>query len=150
MKLALSHILGATVLAAASAAAVHVQSNTASVSVPVTQLRYGPTGVTDGIHGEVQAAAAYGDSSRGAHGTFLRLPPQFASPLHTHSADYWAVVVAGVVVNGKPGSEEVPLPVGSYFFQKGGEPHITRCISPNECLVFLSQEAKYDFIRVAK
>ena len=150
MKAAFPNVLAAILLAAASMAPVHGQSSPASVSIPVTQLRYAPTGVTDGIHAEIQAAKAYGDFSRGAHGTFLRLSPQFASPLHTHSADYWGVVVAGVVVNGKPGSEDIPLPVGSYFFQKAGEPHITRCISPNECLVFLNQNAKYDFIPVGK
>lgn len=150
MKIALSHVLDSILLVAASIAAVHGQSSAASVSIPVTQLQYGPSGVIDPSHGEVQAAKAYGDFTRGAHGTFLRLPPLFVSPLHIHSADYWGVVLAGVVVNGKPGSQEIPLPVGSYFFQKAGEPHITRCISPNECLVFLNQSSKYDFIPVAK
>jgi beta-alanine degradation protein BauB len=117
-----------------------------SVSVPTAQLKYGSTGVTDGIHGEVKAAAAYGDSSRGAHGTFLKMPGGFVSPVHTHSSDEWGAVIAGVFANGKPGSQDILLPAGSYFFQKAGEAHVSRCVSENECIIFLSQNGKYDFI----
>lgn len=146
MKITFPHVLGATFLVAASIATVRGQSKADSVSIPVTQLRYAPTGVTDGVHGEVQAAKAHGDFTLGAHGTFLRMQPQFASPIHRHSADEWGVVISGVVVNGKPGSQDIPLPVGSYFFQKARESHVTKCISSNECVVFLSQPAKYDFL----
>lgn len=118
----------------------------ASVNVPVTALQYGPTGVSDGIHGELKAAPAYGDLGHGPHGTFIRMPPGFVSPVHIHAEDYWGVVISGVAVNGEPGSTAVPLPAGSYWFQKGGERHITRCISPNECLFFISQQGKFDYV----
>ena len=118
--------------------------------MPVTELRYGPTGVSDGVHGELKAAAAYGDRTRGPHGTFIRMPPGFVSPVHTHTADYWGgVVISGVAVNGLPGSTDVPLPIGSYWFQKGGERHITKCISPNECVFFISQNDKLDYVAAA-
>lgn len=147
MKITLPQIVGVAALAGVSVAAVYSQSSSsASVSIPVTELHYAPTGVSDGVHGEVQAAKAYGDYALGAHGTFLRLPPHFASPVHSHSGDEWGVIVAGVAANGKPGSKDIPLPVGSYFFQKAGELHITKCLSPNECIIFLSQPSKYDFI----
>jgi len=45
-----------------------------------------------------------------------------------------------------PGGTEVPLPVGSYWFQKGGERHITKCISPNECIFFISQAGRFDYV----
>ena len=120
--------------------------NQSSASVPTTQLKYGSTGVTDNVHGEVKAASAYGDSSRGAHGTFLKMPGGFASPVHTHTSDEWGVIIAGVFANGKPGSQDILLPAGSYFFQKAGETHISKCVSENECIIFLSQGGKYDFI----
>ena len=116
-----------------------------SVSTPVTELKYGPTGLTDGVHGELQAAAAYGDLANGAHGTFLRMPAGYVSPTHRHTEDYWAVVVSGVMVNKKPEGPDVALPAGSYYFQKGGEAHVTKCISPNECLFFVSQNGKFDY-----
>lgn len=135
---------GIALTLAAVAAGAGPQSQ--SYSLPVTQLQYSPTGISDGVHGEVKAAAAYGDATRAAHGTFLKLPPGFVSPVHAHTNEYWAVVVSGVVANGSPGDPDISLPSGSYFFQKGGEQHVTKCLSANECIVFLSQPGKYDFI----
>jgi hypothetical protein len=117
-----------------------------SVSTPVTELTYGATGVTDGVHGELRAAPAYGDLAHGAHGTFIRMPAGFVSPLHIHTGDYWGVVISGVAANGPPGAKDVPLPVGSYWLQKGGEKHVTKCLSPNECVFFISQASKFDYV----
>jgi putative hemolysin len=54
-------------------------------------------------------------------------------------------VVSGVMVNKKPDSPDVPLPAGSYCFQKGGEPHVTKCLSPDGCIYFASQNGKFDY-----
>ena len=146
MHVCRSQITSAALLSLTVISSLALAGNTASVSTPLTELNYGPTGVSDGIHGELRAAPAYGDLTRGPHGTFIRMPAGFVSPVHTHTEDYWGVVISGVAVNGRPGSTDVPLPVGSYWFQKGGERHITKCISPNECLFFISQHGKFDYI----
>jgi beta-alanine degradation protein BauB len=117
----------------------------ASVSVPVKDLKYGPTGISDGAHGELQAAPAYGDLGNGPHGTFIKMPAGYVSPAHTHSEDYWAVVISGVLVNKKPDGPDVPLAAGSYYFQKGGEVHITKCLSPEGCVFFVNQSGKFDY-----
>ena len=122
-----------------------MEQKTSSISTPATELKYGPTGISDGVHGELQAAAAYGDLANGPHGTFIKMPAGFVSPVHIHTDDYWAVVVSGVMVNGKPGSTDVPLPAGSYFFQKGGEQHVTKCTSKEGCVFFVSQNGKFDY-----
>jgi beta-alanine degradation protein BauB len=131
---------------ALTAGAIAASGASPSVSTPVTELKFGPTGVSDGAHGELYAAAAYGDLAHGAHGTFIKMPAGFASKIHTHSEDYWGVVISGVAVNQKPGSADVALPVGSYWFQKGGERHITKCISPYECIFFINQGGKFDYL----
>lgn len=118
---------------------------TKSVSTPVTELKFGPTGISDGVHGELQAAPAYGDLAHGPHGTFIRMPAGYVSKIHTHSEDYWAVVVSGVMVNKRPDEDDVLLPAGSYYFQKGGEPHVTKCVSTNGCVFFVSQNGKFDY-----
>ena len=118
---------------------------TSSISRPVTELEYSPTGISDGVHGELYAAPAYGDLAHGPHGTFIKMPAGYVSPTHTHTEDYWAVVVAGVMVNKEPDSPDLPLPPGSYYFQKGGEPHVTMCISPGGCIFFVSQNGKFDY-----
>ncbi|NOT86309.1 MAG: cupin domain-containing protein [Methylococcaceae bacterium] len=111
------------------------------VNLPVTKLKYFESGF-----GPLQAAPAYGNLANGAHGTFIKLPAGFISPAHIHSEDYHAVVISGVVANGVPGSKMEELPVGSYYFQKGGEGHISKCLSANECVLFLSQPGKFDYL----
>ena len=118
-----------------------------SINVPVTQLKYSDTGIgkKSGV-GTLYAATGYGDREHGAHGTFIRMPAGFVSVVHSHTGGYWGVVISGVGVNGTPGSVDVPLPVGSYWTQKGGEAHFTKCISSNECVFFISQNVKFDEI----
>jgi len=139
-------IISSALLSMGAVGSLAIAANTTSVSRPVTELKYNATGVSDGVHGELRAAAAYGDLNHGPHGTFIRMPAGFVSHVHTHTDDYWGVVISGVAVNGVSGSKDVPLPAGSYWFQKGGERHVTKCISPNECLFFISQDGKFDYI----
>jgi len=126
--------------------AAHAQSGQASVSLPSTQLQFAPSGVKDGSGRELMVGPAYGDLARGPHGSFVKMPAGFSSLPHIHTGDYWGVVVTGVAVNGPPSGSEVPLPAGSYWFQKGGEKHVTKCVSANECLLFISQVGKFDYV----
>jgi len=146
MKSHLVRTVVAVVLCTGTAGAGAAPEGKHSVNTPVTQLQYFSTGVSDGLHGELRAAGAYGDLGKGAHGTFIRMPAGFVSPVHIHTEDYWGVVISGVAVNGPPGAEPVQLPAGSYWFQKGGERHVTQCVSPNECLFFISQQGKFDYV----
>lgn len=115
-----------------------------SVSMPVSDLKYFDTGV-----GPLKAAPAYGDLANGAHSTFVKLPAGFVSPLHTHTEDYYAVVISGVVANEvNEAVKDRPLPPGSYWFQKGKASHVTKCLSANECVVFITQPGKFDYVNV--
>lgn len=136
-----------SISATAIAASPDGASAAPSVNIPVTQLKYFDTGIgkESGV-GTLRAASAYGDMSKGAHGTFVKMPAGFISEIHTHTGAYWGVVISGVGVNGAPGSEDVPLPAGSYWSQKGNERHVTKCISSNECIFFISQSVKFDDI----
>lgn len=147
MKNTLSQALAVATLALASVSTFAGGAAGRSANVPVTDLHYGATGVSDGKHGELLAAPAYGDLAHGPHATFIRMPPGFVSPIHTHTGDYWGVVISGVAANGDPAAKDVPLPAGSYWFQKGGEPHITKCLSPNECLFVIGQQDKFDYLQ---
>ncbi|HXW91887.1 MAG TPA: DUF4437 domain-containing protein [Terriglobales bacterium] len=122
-----------------------MDKKTSSITTPVTELKYGPTGISDGVHGELQAAPAYGDLTQGPHGTFIKMPAGYVSPAHTHTEDYWAVVISGVLVNKKPDGPDVLLPAGSYYFQKGGERHVTKCTSKEGCVFFVNQSGKFDY-----
>ncbi|MHB8816806.1 MAG: cupin domain-containing protein [Steroidobacteraceae bacterium] len=43
----------------------------------------------------------------------LKMPGKFTGPVHFHTSDEWGVIIAGVFVNGKPGSQDILLPAGS-------------------------------------
>jgi hypothetical protein len=58
------------------------QENIPSSSLPADKVQFGPTGVKTEV-GELKAGPAYGDLSKGHHGTFIRMPAKFVSQLHT-------------------------------------------------------------------
>jgi beta-alanine degradation protein BauB len=116
-----------------------------SVSVPSKDISFIGTGVKT-EKGELRAGPSYGDLRNGRHGTFVRMPAGCKSPVHTHTEDYFAVVVEGVGANHAPEGEPVPLPVGSYWFQRGEEPHVTQCLSKEDCLFFIVQPGKFDYV----
>lgn len=132
----------ALVLAATLCGAAHAADPSTSISVPVTDVKWFDTGV-----GPLKAASGFGDLSKGPHSTFVKLPAGFVSPLHIHTGDYYGVVVTGVVSNEVDAKvKDRPLPPGSYWFQKGNVNHVTKCLSTNECVVFITQSSKFDYI----
>jgi hypothetical protein len=112
-----------------------------SISIPVTALKY-----EQAAFGPLKAAQAYGDRYGGKHGSFVKLPAGFVSPPHTHTEDYYATVISGVMASGPESEPDILLAPGSYWFQKGKERHVTKCLSANECVFFQSQEGKADFL----
>ena len=116
-----------------------------SVSIPASEIEFVRTGVQT-EKGELEAGPAYGNFKSGRHGTFVRMPAGFKSPVHTHTQDYFAVVVEGVGSNHPPEGEALPLPSGSYWFQRGEEAHVTECLSGKDCLFFIVQPGKFDYV----
>ncbi len=85
----------------------------------------------------------------GRHGDVIRFPAGFDSGPHTHTATYRGVVIQGVLMNPPEGqTTSVRLPPGSTWFVAGGVVHSTKCISDQECLFYIHQEAPFDFIPV--
>ena len=138
-------VLVTTTLCATLAAQAEVMHEGASVSIPADQIGFGATGVKTDI-GELFAGPAFGDLTTGKHGTFIRMPAHFVSDPHTHTEDYFAVVIDGVGANGPVGATDLPLPKGSYWFQRGEEAHVTKCLSDTDCLFFLVQPGKFDYL----
>lgn len=93
-------------------------------------------------------ANGWGDPAPGEHSNFIKIPGGVASPLHSHSYSYYGVVINGVVAN-EPAADspDRPLAPGSYWYQKGGEPHVTKCISQTECLFFVTSKGPFDFTK---
>jgi len=94
-------------------------------------------------------ANGWGDPASGPHSNFMKIPGNFTSPRHIHTESYYGVVIAGVVVNQpETAGPDKPLMPGSYWYQKGNEPHVTKCISPTECLIFVTSKGPFDFVVV--
>jgi hypothetical protein len=137
-------VLGHVGLVVASFAAVSAvppeQSIETSVSVPAAELQFYKT--REGLN----FANAWGNPATGPHSNFIKIPGGSASPPHTHTASYYGVVIAGTVTNERMGSVTArSLSAGSYWYQRGGEAHVTSCISPTECLIFVTSNGPFDF-----
>lgn len=97
----------------------------------------------------VAFATVTGDRETGPHGTFVRIPAGAATPMHTHSTAYHAVIIQGVFENPIAGDEasEESLGPGSYYFVPASADHVSRCAasSPTDCLTYFHQTTPFDF-----
>lgn len=96
--------------------------------------------------GGPQLGTLWGDAAKGPHGSLLRLPAGFVSPEHTHTGTYEAVVISGTVINVEAGAAEVPMEAGSFYRQSGKARHVTKCISKEECTLYVTQVVAFDFL----
>jgi anti-sigma factor ChrR (cupin superfamily) len=146
----------ASVVFAASTATVRAQA-TAAKAAPAANpvfLQAGELKWVDldpkGAPG-VKIADVRGDHATGAYGSFLRLPPGFVVPLHTHTHEMRVVFLSGTYLQTPEGRPEVRLGPGSYMVQPGGNyRHITGCDKASECLFFVESDGPFDLHVVAE
>ena len=77
----------------------------------------------------VELAPLWGNRANGEAGTLLRTPPGFDSGPHSHTADYWAVVVQGTWRHWVPSTGEgvgLTLEPGAHWTQVHTQLHQTR------------------------
>jgi quercetin dioxygenase-like cupin family protein len=116
------------------------------VMVPVEQLVFEPAGPGS----PVGVAKLWGDRSQGEYGALFKIPAGFEAGLHAHSADYHAINVQGTWVHTMGDGTTKELPVGSYVMQPGGENHNDVCKGPGDCILFIHQKTKGDYIPAEK
>ncbi len=91
---------------------------------------------------------AQGDFTAGEHGTFGIFGAGEASPPHTHSGAYYAVVIEGGEMSNPFGTEESPvtLAAGSFWSVPADAEHVTACLDADkECRFFFHAAAGFDF-----
>lgn len=141
-------LVGALVLAAV--AGVSYAAGAAKAKEPVTwsagDIKWEP--FAPGV--PLQVAKLWGDRTKGGqYGMLLKLPAGFEAGKHSHTADYNAVSVQGTWVHTNEGNPATPeLPPGSYVLQPGKQVHNDVCKSKTDCILFVTQNAKGDFIPV--
>jgi len=94
----------------------------------------------------VKMAVVSGDPAKGPHRVFHKLPAGFDAPLHFHTPDHSAVVIAGTVVMRPEGGEEKKLPPGSYFSFTGKKKHTTKCEAGADCIIYGDAKATWDVV----
>ena len=94
----------------------------------------------------VQLAPLWGDRVMGEAGTLLQTPPGFDSGLHSHTADYWGVVVQGTWKHWVASTGEgvgLTLEPGAHWTQVHTQPHQDACVSTVPCIIFLFNKDPY-------
>ena len=108
--------------------------------LPSTQLQY------ESMNPMIKMAPAWGDRTQGAHGTFGQFAANFVTPVHSHTAAYHGVVLAGVMTNPFAGEESPPrMDPGSYWFVPADAAHATACVSDTPCAFYFHSKDAFDF-----
>lgn len=98
-------------------------------------------------------APLQGDRFAGAYMAMVRLPAGLVSPAHVKSANMFGVVMSGTLTHraaSEDASSEVRLPAGSFYRIPAGLAHISSCVSAEDCVTFLYQDGKFDFLPVSQ
>lgn len=97
-------------------------------------------------------APLVGERFSEAYMAMVRLPAGLVSPPHVKSANMFGVVIEGTIthlaIDADP-SLAIPLSQGSFYKVPAGVGHVSRCISAVDCVTFLYQDGKFDFVPVA-
>lgn len=97
-------------------------------------------------------AALEGNRFESAYMAMVKLPAGLVSPPHTKSATMYGMVVEGTITNVALGADPIAgikLSAGSYYEIPAGLAHISSCISKTDCVTFLYQDGKFDFLPVS-
>jgi len=91
-----------------------------------------------------------GDPKKGAYEGYLKLPAGFESPPHSHTNEYWAVLVQGKMTHwaAEGGSEKdgKQLGVGDLVHMPAKVVHISKCYPGADCIMVTVQHGKFDFL----
>ena len=90
-----------------------------------------------------------GNGAKGAYLGYLKLPAGFTSPVHSHTFDYWAVLVQGKMTHWAATGSEAgakQLGIGDLTFMPGKVEHVSKCFPGAECIMVIMQKGKGDFV----
>ena len=96
----------------------------------------------------VSQSVLWGDPNKGAYGAIDKFAAGTDMGVHTHSSDARAVVISGTAVMTLRGGAAKELGPGSYIHTLGNEVHSTKCKEGADCVLFITQSAKFDMTPV--
>jgi hypothetical protein len=92
-------------------------------------------------------AVVKGDPAKTAISMLIRMKKSVL-PMHSHTADYQAVVIRGTMKHWAKGEDEGKAPrlgPGSWWYQPGKQVHTDACLE-EECLLYVHNTGKLDTI----
>jgi hypothetical protein len=90
--------------------------------------------------------AAAWSSAGGAYCVFNKFPKGTKIPIHHHTADVSAIVIAGQWGSTEPGATAKLLGPGAYQMIPGGVKHATECGPAADCVIFACGPAAFDLV----
>lgn len=134
-------LLGSSLIAAAALGS-HAVAADAGKMLPAEAIQWQEMGPGSPI----KIAILWGDRNSGEYAMLLKMPAGFVAPIHAHTGDYHGMNVTGTWRHSFDGGEDRTLPPGSYVFQPGMGMHGDACAGPEDCILFIHQYVKGDFI----
>ncbi len=126
---------------------IYAKDQNQITSTPFSQLNW--TRSKEGV----DFAPLQGDRFNESYMAIVKLPAGLISPLHIKSATMYGLIVSGTMTHfamGADPSTQIALSVGSYYKIPGGLAHRSKCVSKVDCVTFLYQDGKFDFLAVEK
>ena len=94
----------------------------------------------------IQRVILWGDRDKGEYAMLLKVPPGTVAPIHAHTGDYHGLCLKGTWGHSFEDGKERHLPPASYVLQPGLGMHGDACIGTEECIFFIHQYVKGDYI----
>jgi quercetin dioxygenase-like cupin family protein len=94
----------------------------------------------------VKMVILWGDRNKGEYAMLIKIPAGFVAPIHAHTGDYHGVNLTGTWRHSFDGGEQKDMSPGSYVFQPGMGMHGDACLGSEDCVLFIHQYVKGDFI----
>jgi len=133
-------MLAIAVVAFAGGALAHGDAGKSITRLTVADLKWNAVPNTP-----LMEAPAWSNAS-GAYCRFNKFPKGTKIPLHHHTADVSAVVIAGQFGSTEVGATTKLLGPGTYQQIPGGLPHTTECGAGADCVIFACGPAAFDLV----
>ena len=146
MKIAklMSALAGAAFALHAGSAAVTAETAATPKKLFAAEMQWVP--MAEGS--PLKIVALWGDHTKDAdYGMLVKMPAGFSTGMHSHSSDYDSIEIQGKKIHrSKDEATSEPYTAGSYSHETPGHVHEDVCLGPEDCIVFIHQGKKFDFI----
>lgn len=90
----------------------------------------------------------WGDFAKDAdYGMLVKLPAGFSTGMHSHSTEYYSIELQGRKIHrGKEDEKSEAYTPGSFTHEVPGHVHEDVCVGPEDCILFIHQGKKFDFL----